>query len=386
MKGIFKITFLFFLFLGNTLVSIAQTHIVYGATQLESYNKILQQENVGVVAHQASLLDPKTHLIDTLLSLNVNIIKVFAPEHGFRGDADAGENVDDQKDLKTGLPILSLYGSNKKPSKESLKGISIMLFDLQDVGVRFYTYLSTLHYVMEACAENEIPLIVLDRPNPNANYIDGPVLEEDCKSFVGMHSVPIVYGMTIGEYAKMINGEGWLSDGIKCDLRVVPLKNYTHQTPFEIPLRPSPNLPNAHSIALYPSLCLLEPTVISVGRGTEMQFQIYGHPELPKTNFSFTPIPNYGSKNPKLKNQLCHGTDLRNIDYPKKIELQWLIQAYSDFQDKEHFFKKGFNRIAGNKSLQMQLAQGLGEEQIRKTWEKDLEKFQNIRKKYLIYP
>ena len=386
MKGIFKITFLFFLFLGNTLVSIAQTHIVYGATQLESYNKILQQENVGVVAHQASLLDPKTHLIDTLLSLNVNIIKVFAPEHGFRGDADAGENVDDQKDLKTGLPILSLYGSNKKPSKESLKGISIMLFDLQDVGVRFYTYLSTLHYVMEACAENEIPLIVLDRPNPNVNYIDGPVLEEDCKSFVGMHSVPIVYGMTIGEYAKMINGEGWLSDGIKCDLKVIPLKNYTHQTPFEIPQRPSPNLPNAHSIALYPSLCLLEPTVISVGRGTEMQFQIYGHPELPKTNFSFTPIPNYGSKNPKLKNQLCHGTDLRNIDYPKKIELQWLIQAYREFPDKEHFFKKGFNRIAGNKSLQMQLAQGLGEEQIRKTWEKDLEKFQNIRKKYLIYP
>lgn len=386
MKGIFKITFLFFLFLGNTLVSIAQTHIVYGATQLESYNKILQQENVGVVAHQASLLNPKTHLIDTLLSLNVNIIKVFAPEHGFRGDADAGENVDDQKDLKTGLPILSLYGSNKKPSKESLKGISIMLFDLQDVGVRFYTYLSTLHYVMEACAENQIPLIVLDRPNPNANYIDGPVLEEDCKSFVGMHSVPIVYGMTIGEYAKMINGEGWLSDGIKCDLRVVPLKNYTHQTPFEIPLRPSPNLPNAHSIALYPSLCLLEPTVISVGRGTEMQFQIYGHPELPKTNFSFTPIPNYGSKNPKLQNQLCHGSDLRNIDYPKKIELQWLIQAFRDFPDKEHFFKKGFNRIAGNKMLQMQLAQGLGEEQIRKTWEKDLEKFQNIRKKYLIYP
>lgn len=386
MKGIFKITFLFFLFLGNTLVSIAQTHIVYGATQLESYNKILQQENVGIVAHQASLFDPKTHLIDTLLSLNVNIIKVFAPEHGFRGDADAGENVDDQKDLKTGLPILSLYGSNKKPSKESLKGISIMLFDLQDVGVRFYTYLSTLHYVMEACAENDIPLIVLDRPNPNANYIDGPVLEEDCKSFVGMHSVPIVYGMTIGEYAKMINGEGWLSDGIKCDLKVIPLKNYTHQTPFEIPLRPSPNLPNAHSIALYPSLCLLEPTVISVGRGTEMQFQIYGHPELPKTNFSFTPIPNYGSKNPKLQNQLCHGSDLRNIDYPKKIELQWLIQAYRDFPDKKHFFKKGFNRIAGNKRLQIQLAQGLGEEQIRKTWEKDLEKFQNIRERYLIYP
>ena len=344
------------------------------------------KENIGVVAHQASLVNHKTHLIDTLLSLEVNITKVFAPEHGFRGDADAGESVADQKDLKTGLPILSLYGSNKKPSEESLEGINIMLFDLQDVGVRFYTYLSTLHYVMEACAENGIPLIILDRPNPNAHYTDGPILEEDCKSFVGMHPVPIVSGMTIGEYAKMINGEGWLSDGIQCDLRVVPLKNYTHQTTYEIPLRPSPNLPNAHSIALYPSLCLLEPTVISVGRGTEMQFQIYGHPQLSETNFSFTPRPNYGSKNPKLKDQLCHGVDLRNFERPKKIELQWLIQAHRDFPDKEHFFKKGFYRIAGNKKLQKQLAQGMNEQQIRKTWEKDLEKFKKTRKKYLIYP
>ena len=385
-KGIFKITFLFFLFLVNPLLSNAQTNIIFGAAQWESYKKILKQENVGVVAHQASLFEPKTHLIDTLLSLKVNIKKVFAPEHGFRGDADAGESVDDQKDIKTGLPILSLYGINKKPSQESLEDISVMLFDLQDVGVRFYTYLSTLHYVMEACAENEIPLIILDRPNPNAHYIDGPVLEEDCKSFVGMHPVPIVYGMTIGEYAKMINGEGWLKNGIKCDLRVVPLKNYTHQTEYEIPLRPSPNLPNAHSIALYPSLCLLEPTVISVGRGTEMQFQIYGHPKLPKTNFSFTPLPNFGSKNPKFKGQLCNGVDLRNIERQKKIELQWLIQAYRDFPDKENFFKKGFFRIAGNKKLQKQLAQEMSEQQIRKTWEKDLEKFKNIRKKYLIYP
>lgn len=385
-KGIFKITFLFFLFLVSPLLSKAQTNIVFGAAQWESYKKILKQENVGVVAHQASLFEPKTHLIDTLLSLKVNIKKVFAPEHGFRGDADAGESVRDQKDIKTGLPILSLYGINKKPSQESLEDISVMLFDLQDVGVRFYTYLSTLHYVMEACAENEIPLIILDRPNPNAHYIDGPVLEEDCKSFVGMHPVPIVYGMTIGEYAKMINEEGWLNNGIKCDLRVVPLKNYTHQTEYEIPLRPSPNLPNAHSIALYPSLCLLEPTVISVGRGTEMQFQIYGHPKLPKTNFSFTPLPNFGSKNPKFKGQLCNGVDLRNIERQKKIELQWLIQAYRDFPDKENFFKKGFFRIAGNKKLKKQLAQGMSEQQIRKTWEKDLEKFKNIRKKYLIYP
>lgn len=386
MIGTFKITVLFFLLLGRQILCIAQTQIVPGAAQWESYIKILGKENIGVVAHQASLVNHKTHLIDTLLSLGVNITKVFAPEHGFRGDADAGESVADQKDLKTGLPILSLYGSNKKPSEESLEGINIMLFDLQDVGVRFYTYLSTLHYVMEACAENGIPLIILDRPNPNAHYTDGPILEEDCKSFVGMHPVPIVSGMTIGEYAKMINGEGWLSDGIQCDLRVVPLKNYTHQTTYEIPLRPSPNLPNAHSIALYPSLCLLEPTVISVGRGTEMQFQIYGHPQLPETNFSFTPRPNYGSKNPKLKDQLCHGVDLRNFERPKKIELQWLIQAHRDFPDKEHFFKKGFYRIAGNKKLQKQLAQGMNEQQIRKTWEKDLEKFKKTRKKYLIYP
>ena len=330
----FKITFLFFLLLGNILLCNAQTQIVAGAAQWETYKEILGGENIGVVAHQASLVNSKTHLIDTLLSLRVNIKKVFAPEHGFRGDADAGEHVVDQKDPKTGLPILSLYGNNKKPSKESLEGISIMLFDLQDVGVRFYTYLSTLHYVMEACAENGIPLIILDRPNPNAHYTDGPILEEDCKSFVGLHPVPIVPGMTIGEYAKMINGEQWLNKGIQCDLTVIPLKNYTHQTNFEIPLRPSPNLPNAQSIALYPSLCLLEPTVISVGRGTEMQFQIYGHPQLPKTQFSFIPQPNYGAKNPKLKGQLCHGVDLRNFERPKKIELQWLIQAYRNFPDK----------------------------------------------------
>jgi uncharacterized protein YbbC (DUF1343 family) len=385
-KGMFKITFLFFLLMSSILPCNAQTQIVTGADQWESYKEILGQKNIGVVAHQASLVHSKTHLIDTLLSLKVSIKKVFAPEHGFRGNADAGERVEDQKDNKTGLPILSLYGSNKKPSKESLEGISIMLFDLQDVGVRFYTYLSTLHYVMEACAENGISLIILDRPNPNAHYTDGPILEKDCKSFVGMHPVPIVSGMTIGEYAKMINGERWLNGGIQCDLTVIPLKNYTHQTIFELALRPSPNLPNAQSIALYPSLCLLEPTVISIGRGTEMQFQIYGHPKIPKTLFSFIPQPNYGSKNPKLKGQLCHGIDLRNYERPKKIELQWLIQAYLNFPDKELFFKKGFYRIAGNKKLQKQLAQGMNEQQIRKTWEKDLEKFKQIRKKYLIYP
>ena len=386
MKYKFKITVLFFLLLSKQVPCFSQTKIIPGAAQLELYIKILEKDNIGVVAHQASLVNSKIHLIDTLLSLGVNIKKVFAPEHGFRGNADAGERVADQKDPKTGLPILSLYGSNKKPSHKSLDGISIMLLDLQDVGVRFYTYLSTLHYVMEACAEKGIPLIILDRPNPNTHYTDGPVLEEDCKSFVGMHPVPIVFGMTIGEYAKMINGEGWLSSGIQCDLKVVPIKNYNHKIKYEIPLRPSPNLPNSKSVALYPSLCLLEPTVISLGRGTEMQFQIYGHPQLPETNFSFTPRPNYGSKNPKLKNQICHGVDLRKFENPEKIELKWLIQAYRDFPDKEGFFKKGFYRIAGNKKLKIQLAQGMNEQQIRKTWEKDIQKFKKIRRKYLIYP
>jgi len=384
-KGILKITFLFFLFGGVLPLLHAQNNIVPGAAQFDNYLQKLVGENVGIVAHQASRVG-KTHLVDSLLALNIHIKKVFAPEHGFRGDADAGETVADEKDIQTGLPILSLYGNNKKPSPESLEGISVMLFDLQDVGVRFYTYLSTLHYMMEACAEKGISLIILDRPNPNAHYTDGPVLEEDCKSFVGMHPVPIVPGMTIGEYAQMINGERWLNAEIQCDLKVVPLKNYTHQTPYEIPLRPSPNLPNAHSIALYPSLCLLEPTAISVGRGTEMQFQILGHPKLPKTIFTFTPQPNYGAKNPKLKGQLCYGLDLRNFDRPKRIELQWLIQSYRNFPDKENFFKKGFFRIAGNKKLQKQLEQGMSENQIRKTWESDLKEFKKIRKKYLIYP
>ena len=345
MKGIYEITFLFFLFLGSIKIAKAQNKIIPGAYQLDHYIKILGDENIGIVAHQASLINGKTHLIDTLLALNVDIKKVFAPEHGFRGNADAGESVADEIDVKTGLSVLSLYGKNKKPSKESLEGISLMLFDLQDVGVRFYTSLSTLHYVMEACAENIIPLILLDRPNPNVHYTDGPVMEEDCKSFVGMHPVPIVSGMTIGEYAKMINGEGWLNDGVQCNLTVIPIKNYTHQTPYKIPLRPSPNLPNALSISLYPSLCLLEQTVISVGRGTEMQFQIYGHPQLPKTDFTFTPQPNYGSKNPKLKGKICYGTDLRDFVRPKRIELQWLIKSYNKFPEKDLFFKKGFYRI-----------------------------------------
>ena len=381
-----KSTLLFYLFLVITLQAFAQQSPVSGAESFEKYLPSLANKNIGVVAHQASLVYGKTHLIDTLLSLGVSVHKVFAPEHGFRGNADAGETIYDQKDKKTGLEILSLHGKTKKPSKEGLGNISVMIFDLQDVGVRFYTYLSTLHYVMEACAENNIPMIVLDRPNPNAHYVDGPVLTKDNKSFIGMHPVPIVYGMTIGEYAKMINGEGWLSNKIKCDLTIIKIKNYTHETSYELPVRPSPNLPNKQAIALYPSLCLLEPTKISVGRGTEMQFQIYGHPDLNNDGFSFKPLPNFGSKNPKLRDKTCYGKDLSKIEFPNKIHLEWLIDAYNESTNKSDFFLKGFHRIAGTKNLESQIKSRVSEKVIRKSWEEDLNHFKSIREKYLIYP
>mgnify|MGYP001262821765 FL=1 len=385
MKASFKSTFLFFLFLGFGFTACSQQKVIPAAAQIPTYIKLLAEHKVGVVANHASVISKNKHLIDTLLSLGIKVQKVFAPEHGFRGGADAGEKISDQKDPQTGLPIISLYGNQRKPSNQNLAGVSIMLFDLQDVGVRFYTYLSTLHYIMEACAENNIPLILLDRPNPNAHYIDGPVLEQDSKSFLGMHPVPIVYGMTIGEYAQMINGEGWLKNQIKCDLNVVKIKNYTHNTPYDLPLRPSPNLPNSQAIALYPSLCLLEPTQISVGRGTEMQFQIYGHPELTEGKFTFTPKSNFGAKYPKLENQLCHGFDLRSYNVADKIEIKWLLDAYSSFPKPKSFFKEGFFRIAGTKKLKKQIQDGRKEKQIRSTWDEGLDKFKITRLKYLLY-
>tara|TARA_S200000501_G_scaffold146611_1_gene138413 strand:+ start:1438 stop:2595 length:1158 start_codon:yes stop_codon:yes gene_type:complete len=385
MKDSFKSTFLFFLFFNLGFICLGQQKIITGAEQIPKYIDILEDQNIGIIANKSSILSINSHLIDTLLSLGININKVFVPEHGFRGEADAGEKIFSQKDPKTGLTILSLYGNQRKPTNEQLKGISIMVFDLQDVGVRFYTYISTLHYIMEACAEKNITLIVLDRPNPNGHFIDGPVLENDCKSFVGMHPVPIVYGMTIGEYAQMINGEGWLNNQIKCQLKVIKLKNYTHKTHYELPLRPSPNLPNSQAIALYPSLCLLEPTVISVGRGTEMQFQIFGHPNLPKSKFNFTPKSNFGAKYPKLDNKICYGVDLRKYNMTNKIELKWIIDSYSNFPEPKSFFKEGFYRIAGTKKLKTQIEEGLSEKEIRRTWEEGLINFKRIRLKYLLY-
>ena len=383
-----KSTFLFWLVALSCSSSVGQKRILPGAILQDQYISLLIEKKVGVVAHQASLI-PKSnssqHLVDFLLYKNIDIHSIFAPEHGFRGTADAGENVKDQVDPKTGIQIISLHGINKKPKVEQLNGIEIMIFDLQDVGVRFFTYLSTLHYVMEACAENDIPMIILDRPNPNLNYVDGPVMEEAYTSFLGMHPVPIVYGMTIGEYAKMINGEGWLKEGIRCKLSIIPVKNYNRKSTYELSVRPSPNLPNPQSIALYPSLCLLEPTAISVGRGTDFQFQIYGHPKLPKGDFTFTPLPNFGAKNPKLKGQLCYGKNLTKVLRPNQLELKWLIDAYNNFPKSNMFFLKGFNKIAGNSSLKEQLISGVSEIEIRKSWKSKLKIFKGIREKYLIY-
>ncbi|MGB0949626.1 MAG: exo-beta-N-acetylmuramidase NamZ family protein, partial [Marinirhabdus sp.] len=310
-------------------VNATENEVVTGAEQPESYLPLLRGKKVGVVSNQASVgmfaqpVHPPNgsppsvvrsmHLVDYLLGQGIMLQAVFAPEHGFRGTADAGEAITDGTDAKTGLPVISLYGKNKKPSPAAIEGIDVMVFDIQDVGARFYTYISTLHYVMEACAEAGIPLVLLDRPNPNGHYTDGPILEPEHRSFVGMHPVPVVHGMTMGEYAQMINGEGWLSKKVKCKLSIIKLKNYTHGTPYSLPVKPSPNLPNATAVALYPSLCFFEGTIVSAGRGTGMQFQVFGAPQLPGEffPFSFTPRSREGAKHPKFKGEVCHGTDLR---------------------------------------------------------------------------
>lgn len=364
--------------------------LIISANKTVEYLPLLKNKSVGLVANQTTVIYKKdnsyTHLVDSLTNLGITVKKVFAPEHGFRGDADAGEYIKDGFDLKTGIPIVSLYGNNKKPTKEQLNGIDLVVFDIQDVGVRFYTYISTLHYVMEACAENNIPLIVFDRPNPNAHYIDGPVLQSTHQSFVGMHPIPIVYGMTIGEYAIMINGEKWLTNHLQCDLLVLPLSNYSYDTFYSLPIKPSPNLPNDQSINLYPSLCLFEGTNVSVGRGTNMQFQIYGSPFLGnKYNYSFIPQPNVGAKSPLHQGIKCFGENL--TDYPKlkELNLEWLQNTYNFTTDKSKFFNDFFKKLAGTDELQIQIEQGISIEEIKKSWESDLKAFKKIRKKYLLY-
>ena len=363
--------------------------IITGANQLNEYLPLIKDKNIGIVANQTSVIFKKnngfSHLVDSLIAHKINIKKVFAPEHGFRGNADAGEAIKDGKDSKTGIDIYSIYGKNKKPSSTQLNGIDLMIFDIQDVGARFYTYISSLHYVMEACAENNIPILILDRPNPNGHYIDGPVLEPEHKSFVGMHPIPVVHGMTIGEYAKMINGEKWLKNGIQCNITVIPCKNYTKDIPYSLPIKPSPNLPNDQSINLYPSLCFFEGTSISVGRGTNFQFQVYGSPDLPKTNFSFIPNPNIGAKHPKHQAKKCFGKDLRNHKKLNLLNLEWLSNAYETSSNKNDFFNPFFTKLAGTKKLQQQIENGINYRDIRKSWLEGLKSYQKMRSKYLIY-
>jgi len=367
-----------------------KTNILPGAYCLNEYVPRLKGMKVGLVANHTSLIK-HTHLLDTLLALKVNVVKVFGPEHGFRGDVPDGKEINSGTDPRTGIAIISLYGSHKKPTKQDLQEIDLMIFDIQDVGTRFYTYISTLTYVMEACAENNIPLVVLDRPNPNGYYVDGPVLEAAYSSFVGLHPVPVVYGMTIGEYAGMVNGEKWMKCTQKCDLTVVKCKNYNHKSRYQLPVKPSPNLQDMQAVYLYPSICFFEGTVISIGRGTAHPFKVFGHPKYTGGSFSFTPRPIKGvSEDPPLNGQLCYGQNLGSqadkIKLDGKIELSWLLQAYKNLGAKTDFFTSYFEKLAGTNTLRQQILSGKSESEIRKSWQTGLDTFKKTRKKYLLYP
>ncbi len=360
------------------------------ADRPELYLPLLKNKNIIVAANQTSLLKNKKHLVDFLAENNIKIQSIFAPEHGFRGAADAGEHVTNGIDSKTGIPIISLYGDNKKPKAEYLKGADVILFDIQDVGVRFYTYISTLTYIMEAAAENNVEVIVLDRPNPHDGYTDGPMMKNQWKSFIGLHNVPVVYGLTIGEYGKMVNGEKWLKNGIQAKYTVIPMLNYQKQKRYGVPEKPSPNLPNDKSINLYPSLCFFEGTQVSVGRGTGLPFQIYGSPWTKDFQYQFTPKPTEGAKDPFLNGKLCYGENLSQ--YPedlRKLNLDWLRRAYKDYKNPEqNFFLKNlfFDKLAGSDELRKQIVAGKSEKEIRDSWKKELDQFEKIRQKYVIYP
>ena len=381
---LFKNTLLFILFfqLSNYVFS---QEIIQGAERVDYYFNKLNDKKIAIIANNTSVIKTSkgnTHIIDTLIAIGLSINKIFSPEHGFLGDKDDGEKFEDA--FYNNIEIISLYGENRKLKDDDIEDIDIIIFDIQDVGVRFYTYLSTLHYAMESAARKNKKFIIMDRANPNSFYIDGPILDLKNSSFIGLHPVPIVYGMTIGEYGLMINGEGWLENNLKVDLEVIKLKNYNHKLKYEPPIRPSPNLPNIQSIYLYPSLAFLEKTEVSVGRGTTIQFQIYGHPDF-KGDFSFTPQPNFGSQYPKLKGVLSYGEDLRNYKTSNMIELKWLINSYTQINDKNNFFRSDFDKLSGTSNLKKQIIEGLSESEIRDSWREGLEKFKKIRKKYLLY-
>jgi len=372
----------------------ASAKIIPGADRTELYIDYLRGKNIGMVVNQTSVIGEKlTPSVDSLLKLSIHITKIFGPEHGFRGDASNGASVNDTIDAKTGLPVISLYGNKHyKPTPDDLKNLDLVIFDIQDVGARFYTYISTLHYVMEACAENDVELMILDRPNPNGFYVDGPVLDTVFRSFVGMHPVPVVHGMTIGEYAQMINGEGWLKNHVQCKLKIIKVANYTHNSSYTLPVNPSPNLNTAESILLYPSVCLFEGTKLRLGRGTYSPFLQIGHPLLKGVyDYSFTPISIPGmSDDPPQKNQVCYGIDLKNYNTnifktTGQLNLAWLLELYKAFPDKAHFFTAYFTKLAGTDELRKQIEDGKTEQEIRASWEPALSRFKIMRRKYLLY-
>ena len=364
--------------------------IIPAAERLQLYLPDIRNKKVGIVVNHTSIVD-QTHLVDTLLSLDVMIEKIFAPEHGFKGAADAGEKVQDgfYKDI----PVISLYGKNRKPTDAQLADLDVILFDIQDVGVRFYTYISTMSYVMEAAAKNQVPMLILDRPNPNGFYVDGPVLEQEFSSFVGLHEVPVVYGMTIGEYAQMVNGEGWLPESLNAELKVIPCQNYDHTMTYDLPVKPSPNLPNLKSILLYPSLCFFEGTTVSIGRGTNKQFQIIGHPVIEQAAFTFTPLPGEGAANPKLNGKACNGIDLTILNVNelmknKEINIDYILEFHKNITDKKsQFFNNNnfFEKLAGTESFRDAIKAGKSAAQIKSSWKSKLENFKLIRKNYLLY-
>lgn len=364
--------------------------ILPGAFRTGAYFDFIKEKKVALLVNQTSMIGER-HLADSLQNAGIDIVKIFAPEHGFRGEADAGESIKDGSDQRSGIPIVSLYGNKKKPSAKDLEGIEIIIFDIQDVGARFYTYISVMTYVMESCAENDVEFMVLDRPNPNGHYVDGPVLKDEI-SYIGLHPVPVVHGMTIGEYASMVNGEGWLQNGLQCKLKVIECSNYDHNKFYELPVKPSPNLPNMRAIYLYPSLCFFEGTTVSEGRGTGQQFQVYGHPKFKGGNLSFTPKPMPGAKSPKHEGVICHGFDLSNVPLKelreeRELNLSYLLDFYKTFPEGETFFLENnfFDKLAGSKMLRKQILDGMDEVLIRESWQEDLEKFNQMRKKYLLY-
>lgn len=382
-KRILILSFFCFIMFINILKA---QQVQVGADQIDEILKLTNNKKVGLVINHTSCQSNGKHLLDALIEQKVNIVKIFAPEHGIRGNADNGEEINNEIDKKTGLSILSLHGKHKKPTAEQVTDLDIMIYDMQDVGARFYTYISTMHYVMETCAENGKTCIVLDRPNPN-DYIDGPVLKLKFSSFIGMHQIPILYGLTPGELAQMINGEGWLEGQRKCNLSVIKLKGWQHGQPYTLPIEPSPNLPNQQAVRLFPSLCFFEGTNISIGRGTPFPFQVIGGESNRFGDFTFTPKPSRGSKEPPLNGKKCYGTDLRNYPFEGGLTLHYLIDFYKKSPMKSQFFERirHTDILAGTDELRLQIRKGMSEKQIRKLWQKDLDTYKTMRKKYVLY-